>query len=91
MDAVAEMFNCLITHLFQNFPNRIIINFYVSQKAVAELILHAISFYPHIVASLRQCVKSAKTILEIQREGFVLCNEDLNCKDYALILLVVHE
>jgi len=54
MNAVAETFNCLITHLFENFSNRIIINFYVSQKAVAELILHAISFYLHIVASLRQ-------------------------------------
>jgi hypothetical protein len=54
MHAVAETFNCLITHLFHNFSNRIIINFYVSQKAVAELILHAMCFclYTRTVASL---------------------------------------
>jgi len=52
--SVAKTFNCLITHLLQNISNRIIINFYVSQKAVEELILHAICCYLHIVASLRQ-------------------------------------
>jgi len=30
-------------------------------------------------------------MLKIERGGIVLFDEDLNCKDYALIVLVVHE
>jgi hypothetical protein len=60
MYAVEETFHYYITHLFQNFSTRIEINFYVSQKTVAELIVHAVCFYLHLVTSLRQGVKVKK-------------------------------